>query len=439
MFKGIDRAHTNIPQELTAHGARPNGTTWFDRTNYFETFQATDENLEWALDLEADRMVNSFIAKKDLDSEMTVVRNEFELGRERPGEHPRASACSRRRTSGTTTAQSTIGARVGHRERADRAPAGVLPDATTSPTTPCSWSPASSTRRRRSRSINADLRRDPAADAHAAAILHRRADAGRRAQRDAAARRATCRRSPSAYHVPVRRPTRTRRPLGSAGRGHLGDTPSGRLYKALVETKKATSVVGLLHVAPRPGLRHAQRRGAPGPATSTTREKTHARDDRRRRWRQSADRRRRSSARAAKLAEEHRPDAEHRRPRRPRDERVDRRGRLAALLPEPRPHAPRSPLEDVQTRRRGVPEALQPHGRPSSCRRPSPTAPRFRRRPDGRRSSRTTRATPRRRRRGVRPLARQHRIAHEALDAAERPEDRAAPQEDARAAPSSPR
>ena len=31
----------------------------YDRTNYFETFPATDENLEWALDLEADRMVNS--------------------------------------------------------------------------------------------------------------------------------------------------------------------------------------------------------------------------------------------------------------------------------------------------------------------------------------------------------------------------------------------
>ena len=83
MFKGTPK-HPNIPQELTAHGARPNGTTWYDRTNYFETFQATDENLRWALDLEADRMVNSFIAKKDLDSEMTVVRNEFELGENDP-------------------------------------------------------------------------------------------------------------------------------------------------------------------------------------------------------------------------------------------------------------------------------------------------------------------------------------------------------------------
>ncbi|HEY9489642.1 MAG TPA: pitrilysin family protein, partial [Chryseosolibacter sp.] len=83
VFKGTPK-HPNIPQELTERGARPNGTTWVDRTNYFETFNATEENLKWALDLEADRMVNSFIAKKDLDSEMTVVRNEFESGENSP-------------------------------------------------------------------------------------------------------------------------------------------------------------------------------------------------------------------------------------------------------------------------------------------------------------------------------------------------------------------
>jgi zinc protease len=83
VFKGTPK-HQNIPQELTERGARPNGTTWFDRTNYYETFNATDANLEWALDLEADRMVNSFIAKKDLDSEMTVVRNELEMGENSP-------------------------------------------------------------------------------------------------------------------------------------------------------------------------------------------------------------------------------------------------------------------------------------------------------------------------------------------------------------------
>jgi zinc protease len=83
MFMG-SKNHANIKKELQDHGTQPNGSTSFDRTNYFETFQATDENLKWALELEADRMVNSFIAKKDLDSEMTVVRNEFEMGENDP-------------------------------------------------------------------------------------------------------------------------------------------------------------------------------------------------------------------------------------------------------------------------------------------------------------------------------------------------------------------
>ncbi|HWA15403.1 MAG TPA: pitrilysin family protein, partial [Gemmatimonadales bacterium] len=83
VFKGSP-CHPNIPQELTSHGARPNGTTWLDRTNYFETFSASDSNLAWALDLESDRMVNSYIAKKDLDSEFSVVRNEFESGENDP-------------------------------------------------------------------------------------------------------------------------------------------------------------------------------------------------------------------------------------------------------------------------------------------------------------------------------------------------------------------
>lgn len=84
VFKGSTR-HRDIPKELSERGARPNGTTWYDRTNYFETVAATDDNLAWALDLEADRMVNSFIAKKDLESEFSVVRNEFEIGENSPG------------------------------------------------------------------------------------------------------------------------------------------------------------------------------------------------------------------------------------------------------------------------------------------------------------------------------------------------------------------
>ena len=83
VFKGTPN-HPDIPAELTERGASPNGTTWYDRTNYFETFPATEDNLRWALDLESDRMVNSFIAKEDLDSEMSVVRNEWERGENSP-------------------------------------------------------------------------------------------------------------------------------------------------------------------------------------------------------------------------------------------------------------------------------------------------------------------------------------------------------------------
>ena len=83
MFKG-SKGHPKVPDELTAHGANPNGTTSYDRTNYFETFSATDQNLNWGLSLESDRMVNSFIADKDLKSEFSVVRNEFESGENQP-------------------------------------------------------------------------------------------------------------------------------------------------------------------------------------------------------------------------------------------------------------------------------------------------------------------------------------------------------------------
>src|SRR5690348_15727230 len=83
VFKGTAK-RADIWKELKDHGAEFNGTTWYERTNYFETLAATDENLRWALDMEADRMVHSRIAQKDLDSEMTVVRNEFESGENNP-------------------------------------------------------------------------------------------------------------------------------------------------------------------------------------------------------------------------------------------------------------------------------------------------------------------------------------------------------------------
>lgn len=83
VFKGTPK-YANIPGEMSKRGMAPNGTTSFDRTNYFATFPATGDNLEFYLDMEADRMVNSYIAKKDLDSEFSVVRNEMESGENNP-------------------------------------------------------------------------------------------------------------------------------------------------------------------------------------------------------------------------------------------------------------------------------------------------------------------------------------------------------------------
>ena len=83
MFKG-SKNYPERTKEFTKRGFRMNGSTWLDRTNYFVSFTATEDNLDWALGWSADAMTNSFIAQKDLDTEMTVVRNEFEMGENNP-------------------------------------------------------------------------------------------------------------------------------------------------------------------------------------------------------------------------------------------------------------------------------------------------------------------------------------------------------------------
>ncbi|MDT7806692.1 MAG: zinc protease [Acidobacteriota bacterium] len=86
LFKGtptFNRARgTQVAATLQRIGADYNATTWYDRTNYFETVPS--DALELAVHLEADRMRNSFIADEDRRSEMTVVRNELERGQNEP-------------------------------------------------------------------------------------------------------------------------------------------------------------------------------------------------------------------------------------------------------------------------------------------------------------------------------------------------------------------
>ena len=83
LFKGTP-THPDIPGAMKERGAQFNGSTWLDRTNYYETLPASDKNLEFAIRLEADRMINSPIKAEDLATEFSVVRNEFEMGENSP-------------------------------------------------------------------------------------------------------------------------------------------------------------------------------------------------------------------------------------------------------------------------------------------------------------------------------------------------------------------
>ena len=238
LFKGTPK-HQNIPQELTSHGARPNGSTWFDRTNYFETFQATDENLRWALDLEADRMVNSFIAQEGPRQRDDRRAQRVRDGRERPG------AILGERVLSTAFlwhnyGKSTIGARAD----LENVPIDRLQAFYRTYYQPDNAVPArrraSSTRPRRSlwsapsfghpeahaRRCRARTRPSPCRTASGASTLQRVGDVQA---------------SQSPYHVPAgAHPDAAA--VDAARAGARRHARPGRLYKALVETKKASSV-----------------------------------------------------------------------------------------------------------------------------------------------------------------------------------------------------
>ncbi len=84
LFKGTPGT-PGVWAEFTKRGLRANGSTWLDRTNYFASLSYNEENLRWYLNWQADAMVHSFIARRDLDTEMTVVRNEMEMGENNAG------------------------------------------------------------------------------------------------------------------------------------------------------------------------------------------------------------------------------------------------------------------------------------------------------------------------------------------------------------------
>jgi zinc protease len=83
MFKGTPK-NPKVWAEFQKRGLEANGSTWLDRTNYTAVLAVNDDNLKWYIGWLADSMVNSYVARKDLDTEMTVVRNEMESGENNP-------------------------------------------------------------------------------------------------------------------------------------------------------------------------------------------------------------------------------------------------------------------------------------------------------------------------------------------------------------------
>ena len=248
LFKG-SKSHANVPKELQDHGSRPNGTTWFDRTNYFETFQASDANLEWALDLEADRMVNSFVAKKDLDSEMTVVRNEYESGENSPME------VLTERVMSTAFLWHNYGKdTIGARSDIENVPierlqafyrnyyqpdnavlmiAGKFDETKTLSLITKYFAPIAKPQR----VLQPNYTVEPTQDGERSVTLRRVGDVQGIV---------------AAYHIP----TGSHPDFATVAVAVqiLGDSPSGRLYKALVESKKAANVSGYTYQLKEPGV-----------------------------------------------------------------------------------------------------------------------------------------------------------------------------------------
>ena len=83
LFRGTP-SMPNALAEFSKRGLAANGTTSADRTNYFATFAADEDTLRWYLSWQADVMVNATISKEELEAEMTVVRNEMERGENSP-------------------------------------------------------------------------------------------------------------------------------------------------------------------------------------------------------------------------------------------------------------------------------------------------------------------------------------------------------------------
>lgn len=261
LFKGSRKypEPTSIPSAMKERGAQFNASTWLDRTNYHETLPASDANLEFAIQLEADRLINSFIRGADLKSEMTVVRNEFEMGENDP------ESILMQRMIATAYEWHNYGkSTIGNRADIERVPIENLHDFYTrfyqpdntilvvagkfEPKKALEWvvkyfGPIP----RPERQLNTTYTEEPPQDGERIVRLRR---VGSTAAVGAV------------YHIPAGGDPDF--PAVEVLTQILADEPSGRLYKSLIETKKAATVFGDAFSLHDPGVLLLMARVSPG-------------------------------------------------------------------------------------------------------------------------------------------------------------------------------
>ena len=248
LFKGTP-THRNIPKALRERGATFNGTTWVDRTNYFETMEGTDANLEFGIRLEADRLLNSYVKREDLLSEMTVVRSEFEAGENNP-----QIILSQRMLSAAYAWHNYGKLTIGNRSDIERVPidrlqafyrkhyqpddcmlvvAGRFDEAKALSYIAKYFGPLE----KPARKLDATYTEEPPQDGERRVVLRRVGRIGVVGL---------------VYHVPAgpHPDFAAMQVLSSV----LASEPSGRLYKALIPTKKCTSVGGIAFSWHDPGV-----------------------------------------------------------------------------------------------------------------------------------------------------------------------------------------
>ena len=247
LFRGTPTL-PNALGEFSKRGLAANGTTSVDRTNYYATFAANADTLNWYLDWQADVMVNATIAKEDLDAEMTVVRNEMERGENNPFRvlmQQMQAASFQWHNYG----KSTIGARSDVEQvdieqlrafykqyyQPDNAVL-IVSGQFDEDTTLAHIAKQFNAIEKPSRQLPPEYTEEPVQDGNRSVTVRRQGGSPLVAAQ---------------YHIPAEADPQFT-PL-SLGVSLLGDSPSGLLYKNLVEKSLATSVFGYAAGLQQPG------------------------------------------------------------------------------------------------------------------------------------------------------------------------------------------